>query len=87
MNKHPSFADRVRNIVRTIPCGKTMTYGQVAAAAGRPGAARAVGTIMSRNADTAVPCHRVVKADGTPGGYNGLRGPDKAALLAAETDA
>ncbi len=53
-----------------IPRGKTMTYGEVARRAGRPGAARAVGNIMHNNPDTKkVPCHRVVRADGTPGGY------------------
>lgn len=79
-----TFRDRVLAIVRNIPRGKTMTYGHVAAAAGSPGAARAVGVIMSHNKDTGVPCHRVVKADGTPGGYNGLRGTEKAHLLAQE---
>lgn len=78
------FADRVRTIVRGIRKGKTMTYGQVAAAAGRPGAARAVGTVMSRNDDKNVPCHRVVRADGKPSGYNGINGPSREALLRAE---
>ncbi len=82
-----AFKERVLTVVRGIPRGKTMTYGQVASAAGNPGAARAVGTILSRNADTAVPCHRVVKADGTPGGYNGLRGASKATLLEGERNA
>ncbi len=80
---HARFADRVRAVVRAIPAGKTMSYGQVAAAAGSPGAARAVGTIMANNRDTSVPCHRVIKADGTSGGYNGLRG-EKERLLRAE---
>ncbi len=65
-----SFADRVRAVVRAIPPGHTMSYGQVAAAAGSPGAARAVGTIMSRNYDPTIPCHRVIRANGTPGAYN-----------------
>lgn len=60
-----------------------MSYGQVAAAAGHPGAARAVGTVMKNNTDTGVPCHRVICADGSAGGYNGLRG-EKEALLASE---
>lgn len=47
-----------------------MTYGEVAAAAGRPGAARAVGNIVRRNFDPAIPCHRVIRADGQMGGYN-----------------
>ena len=78
-----SFKDKVIAIVKRIPKGKTLTYGQVAKLAGHPGAARAVGTIMANNQDKTVPCHRVVKADGTVGGYNGLRG-EKEALLKAE---
>lgn len=78
-----SFAERVRAIVRQIPRGSTLTYGEVAALAGSPGAARAVGQIMARNYDPSVPCHRVVRADGTPGGYN--RGAaQKIDLLAEE---
>jgi methylated-DNA-[protein]-cysteine S-methyltransferase len=64
------FAIKVRAIVSKIPKGKTMTYGQVAKRAGRPGAARAVGYIMSMNFDNKVPCHRVVRADGKVGDYN-----------------
>lgn len=79
-----NFTERVRTVVRSIKKGKTMTYGQVAAAAGRPGAARAVGTIMSHNDDKTVPCHRVVRADGKPSGYNGINGPSREALLRAE---
>lgn len=68
-----------------IPRGQTRTYGQVAAAAGRPGAARAVGTIMAHNLDTKrVPCHRVVRADGKVGDY-AFGGPaKKLALLKRE---
>lgn len=47
-----------------------MTYGEVAALAGSDGAARAVGNIMKQNYDPTVPCHRVVRSDGTAGGYN-----------------
>lgn len=65
-----SFAARVRDAVRQIPKGETRSYGQVARAIGHPGAARAVGTVMRNNFDTTVPCHRVIHADGTPGGYN-----------------
>ena len=64
------FARKVRALVSKIPKGKTMTYGQVAAKAGKPGAARAVGYIMSMNFDPKVPCHRVVRADGKVGDYN-----------------
>lgn len=79
-----NFTERVRTVVRSIKKGKMMTYGQVAAAAGRPGAARAVGTIMSHNTDKTVPCHRVVRADGKPSGYNGINGPSREALLRKE---
>lgn len=79
-----NFTERVRAVVRSIPKGKTMSYGLVAARAGRPGAARAVGTIMSKNDDPSVPCHRVVRADGTVGGYNGINGISKRDLLLAE---
>lgn len=61
-----------------------MTYGQVASAAGRPGAARAVGNIMAGNTDKTVPCHRVIRADGTIGGYNRINGPSKETLLREE---
>jgi O-6-methylguanine DNA methyltransferase len=79
-----NFAERVRSIVRSIPKGTTMTYGQVAKAAGHPGAARAVGLIMSHNDDKTVPCHRVVRSDGKATGYNGINGPSREALLRAE---
>lgn len=65
-----AFADRVRAVVRKIPKGKAMTYGEVAKAAGFPGAARAVGGVMKHNYDPTVPCHRVVRADGKIGNYN-----------------
>lgn len=57
-------------IVGRIPKGSTMTYGEVATKAGNPKAARAVGAIMRTNFDPTIPCHRVVRSDGTPGGYN-----------------
>lgn len=79
------FARKVYAVVANIPRGQTRTYGQVAAAAGRPGAARAVGTLMSRNIDTArVPCHRVVRADGKVGDYAFGGSKRKLALLKKE---
>ncbi|MFA6415079.1 MAG: MGMT family protein [Candidatus Paceibacterota bacterium] len=71
-----SFAKRVRDAVRQIPRGETRSYGEVARAIGYPGAARAVGTVMKNNFDPSVPCHRVVRADGTIGDYN--RGGERA---------
>ncbi len=64
------FANRVHEVVRAIPRGQTMSYGEVAAATGHPGAARAVGTLMANNFDASVPCHRVIRADGSLGAYN-----------------
>ena len=67
------FKEDVLKIVRAIPRGKTMTYGEVAARAGHPRAARAVGAIMRGNKDNTTPCHRVVAKNGLCG-YNGIRG-------------
>jgi O-6-methylguanine DNA methyltransferase len=64
-----AFAARVRNVVRRIPHGRVATYGDVAAAAGRPLAHRAVGNVMRETRDTTVPCHRVIAAGGKLGGY------------------
>ena len=64
------FKDRVLEVVRNIPRGKTMTYKEVAVRAGVPGAARAVGAFMKGNYDLTVPCHRVIRSDGKIGDYN-----------------
>jgi O-6-methylguanine DNA methyltransferase len=63
------FAARVLAVVRRIPAGRVSTYGDVAAAAGKPRAARAVGNIMRTASDTSVPYHRVIAAGGKLGGY------------------
>lgn len=78
------FAKKVYAVVAKIPKGKTLTYGQVAAKAGKPGAARAVGTIMSHNYRAGIPCHRVVRADGRVGNYNRGGTLRKAELLREE---
>ena len=82
--KQTTFADLVREAVKGIPKGETRSYGEVAAAIGRPGAARAVGTVMKNNYDSAVPCHRVVKGDGTIGAYNRGGPEEKRRLLKEE---
>lgn len=82
--KESDFRQRVLAVVRSIPRGLTMSYGEVAAAAGSPGAARAVGTIMKSNFDPSVPCHRVIRSDGRPGEYNRGGARRKAALLRQE---
>jgi methylated-DNA-[protein]-cysteine S-methyltransferase len=79
-----TFADKVRDIVRKIPKGKTMTYKEVATKAGNPKAARAVGAIMRTNYDESIPCHRVVASDGTMRGYNRGGVSTKFALLKHE---
>jgi methylated-DNA-[protein]-cysteine S-methyltransferase len=84
MQNRRTFRERVLAVVRRIPKGNVMSYGEVARRAGSPRAARAVGTIMSQNYDTTVPCHRVVHADGTPGDYNRGGSRRKIALLQEE---
>lgn len=79
-----TFTDFVLDVVRDIPKGKTLTYKEVARRAGSPGAARAVGMIMSKNTDKSVKCHRVVRSDGKIGGYNQIQGPSKRQLLIDE---
>ncbi len=74
-----SFKQKVLDIVTKIPKGKTLTYKEVAVLAGSPRAARSVGNILNRNYNKAIPCHRVIKSDGTPGGYN--RGSEMKKLL------
>ena len=58
------FEANVYAAVRKIPRGKVATYGQIAAAAGCTGGARAVGNALHRNPDPATPCYRVVTAEG-----------------------
>ncbi len=65
-----TFADRVRKIVAEIPKGETLSYGEVARRAGNVRAARAVGNILKKNFDPAIPCHRVIRSDGKTGNYN-----------------
>ena len=57
-------------IVAKISKGKTLSYKEVAARAGNPKAARAVGAILRTNFDQKIPCHRVIRSDGKLGGYN-----------------
>jgi AraC family transcriptional regulator of adaptative response/methylated-DNA-[protein]-cysteine methyltransferase len=65
-----AFQLRVWNALREIPAGETRSYGEVAAAIGRPGAARAVARACAGNRTAlVVPCHRVVPAAGGVGGY------------------
>jgi len=65
-----TFREKVLNIVGKIPQGKTLTYIEVAKRAGSPKASRAVGNILNKNYNPAIPCHRVIRSDGMSGGYN-----------------
>jgi O-6-methylguanine DNA methyltransferase len=66
----PAFKEGVLRIVSAIPEGGVLTYKEVAAAAGKPLAYRAVGNVLRGNWDVKIPCHRVIRSNGTLGGYN-----------------
>jgi len=65
-----TFTQKVYDVVQKIPKGKTLTYKEVAKKAGNVNAVRAVGTILSKNFDPKIPCHRVIRSDGKIGQYN-----------------
>ena len=64
-----SFQEKVYRIVKQIPQGEVLTYKQVAEKIGNKNAFRAVGNALNKNRDPAIPCHRVIKSNGTLGGY------------------
>lgn len=66
------FQRAVWDAIREIPAGRTASYQEIARTVGRPAAVRAVGTATGRNpVSIVVPCHRVIRSDGTLGGYGG----------------
>ncbi len=74
------FQQKVWSALRTIPTGATWSYGDLAAAVGNDGAMRAVGSANGANpVSVVIPCHRVVRSDGSLGGYGG--GLDRKAWL------
>jgi methylated-DNA-[protein]-cysteine S-methyltransferase len=74
---------RVLGAVSRIPWGSTASYGEVARAAGSPGAARAAGGAVGRNPiGLMIPCHRVIAGDGSIGGYGGSWPGERDALIA-----
>ncbi len=78
------FRQEVLTLLQQIGYGRTRSYASIATAAGRPRAVRAVGTACATNPlPVVVPCHRVVRSDGSPGGYAG-GAEAKHALLALE---
>lgn len=82
------FGRRIQQACRRIPRGGTCSYGELAVAAGSPGAARAVGQAMARNRfPLIVPCHRVLASGGRIGGFSSPQGlAMKRRLLALEAD-
>lgn len=84
MIREKAFTESVRDVVRNIPKGSVMTYKEVAMAVGRPRAARAVANIMAANYDLDIPCHRVIRSDGSLGGYNRGGERKKRAILISE---
>lgn len=87
MTAVPAFHQRVYAVARAIPPGETLTYGEIAQRLGAPReAARAVGEAMGRNPFPIVmPCHRVLGANGKPGGFSAPGGVEtKLKMLAIE---
>ncbi|HXV35057.1 MAG TPA: methylated-DNA--[protein]-cysteine S-methyltransferase [Gaiellaceae bacterium] len=78
------FQERIAEALRGVPWGEVVTYGELAALAGRPRAPRAAGTFCAENSfPLVVPCHRVVASSGL-GGYGSLGAEYKRRLLALE---
>jgi len=66
-----SFTRKVLNELRKVPYGEIRSYGWLAKKVGRPGAARAVGQALKRNPiPIIIPCHRIIRDDGTIGGFS-----------------
>lgn len=86
MDQVPAFHRRVYEAARAIPPGMTLSYGEIAARAGAPGAARAVGQALGRNPfPIVVPCHRVLASGGKIGGFSAQGGiATKRRMLAIE---
>jgi methylated-DNA-[protein]-cysteine S-methyltransferase len=80
------FARRVLTACRRIEFGRIVTYGRLAEMAGKPGAARAVGGVMAKNPlPLIIPCHRVICANGSLGGFSATGGiRTKAKLIELE---
>ena len=66
---HP-LAQDIYQLAKKIPAGKITTYGAIARALNKPEMSRFVGTVLNKNTDESIPCHRIVKQNGEVGGYN-----------------
>lgn len=87
LSEVPTFQRMVLEACGLIPYGKTASYADLARAVGKPGAARAVGGAMAHNPlPLVIPCHRVVRSDGSLGGFSSPRGiNEKVRLLRLES--
>ncbi|HOI42236.1 MAG TPA: MGMT family protein [Elusimicrobiales bacterium] len=87
MRNYTPFQRAVWEACMSIPPGETRSYKWIAERIGRPGAVRAVGNALGKNPFApVVPCHRVIRSDGSPGGFSGPGGTRaKAALLKKES--
>jgi methylated-DNA-[protein]-cysteine S-methyltransferase len=87
LNGLSPFQREVLMAVKAVPYGEVRSYGEIARDVGRPGAARAVGSVMAINpVSLIIPCHRIIRGDGTPGLYgrtDGDRGVRKKLWLLA----
>lgn len=63
------FEKRVYEKTKRIPKGRVSTYSQIAKLIGKPKAARAVGNALNKNPYKTIPCHRIVRSNGSVGGY------------------
>jgi methylated-DNA-[protein]-cysteine S-methyltransferase len=87
IDDRPAWDRLVLGAVRAIPRGETVSYGEVARRIGRPGAARAVGGAVGRNpVGLLIPCHRVIAADGSLGGYGVAAFGGRTAALAVKRE-
>ena len=82
------FQNRVWKEIKKIPSGQTRTYKEIAVSIGNPGSSRAVANACAANPNPIiVPCHRVIRSDGSYGGYTGPGGtPGKSALISSERE-
>jgi methylated-DNA-[protein]-cysteine S-methyltransferase len=87
LSDRPSWDRRVLEAVAAIPRGRTASYGEIARRVGAPRAARAVGGAVGRNpVSLLIPCHRVIAADGSIGGYGGDAWGSREERLAIKRD-
>tara|TARA_B100000614_G_scaffold250637_1_gene261121 strand:- start:119 stop:400 length:282 start_codon:yes stop_codon:yes gene_type:complete len=82
------FQNRVWKEIKKIPAGQTRTYKEIAVSIGNPRSSRAVANACAANPNPIiVPCHRVIRSDGSYGGYSGPGGTSgKSALISSERE-